>query len=187
MSQNLRNFQKALFTVDAVVRRTPDDAWDNQSGCADWTAREVLGHVIWGITNMANRIDGGDAPPQQPEADVAGPDPVASWVAARDRVLEALDRQGSLQIVAPTPFGEMAVDDFLAFYPLDPLAHSWDIAQASGIDPALPPELCEVGYAGLAAMGDNLRGPGLMGPAIDIGDDADIEARFLAMSGRDPR
>ena len=29
---------------------------------------------------------------------------------------------------------------------------SWDIAQASGVDPALPPELCEIGLAGLAAV-----------------------------------
>ncbi|MDH3705320.1 MAG: TIGR03086 family metal-binding protein [Acidimicrobiia bacterium] len=187
MSENLRNFQKAIFTLDAVVRRTPADAWDNPSGCADWTAREVLGHVIWGITNLANRANGLDSPPQQPEADIAGNDPEATWIAARDLVLGALDRPGVLQTVAPTPFGEMAVDDFLGFYPVDPLLHSWDIAKASGVDPALPTELCELGYSGLQAMGDNLRFPGGLGPVIDIGDDADIEARVLAISGRDPR
>ncbi len=186
MSENLRNFHKAIYALDAVVRRTPDDAWDNQSACTEWTAREVLGHVIWGLTNVANRAYGEDPPPQQPEADVAGVDPRATWSEARDRVLAALDRPGVLQRVETTPFGEMAVDDFLGFYPYDPLAHAWDIAQASGIDPALPVELCEAGLAGLAAIGDGLRGPGAMGPAVAIEDDADIVAKFLAISGRNP-
>ncbi|MGI9600707.1 MAG: TIGR03086 family metal-binding protein [Acidimicrobiales bacterium] len=187
MSQNLRNFQKAIYTVDGVVNRTPDDAWDNQSGCEDWTAREVLGHVIWGITNVANQANGGEAPPQQPEAEVAGSDPRQSWASARDGVLAALDQRGVLQTVSETPFGEMAVDDFLGFYSLDPLAHAWDIAQASGIDPALPPELCAAGVEGLTAMGDNLRGPGRLGPAIEVPDDADIETKFLAVAGRAAR
>lgn len=187
MSDNLRNFTKAVYALDGVVRRTPADAWDNPSACEDWTARQVLGHVIWGFTNVANRTEGKDAPPDQPEADVAGSDPQVTWAAARDRVLAALDHQGVLQQVQQTPFGEMAVDDFLGFYGFDPLAHAWDIAQAGGVDAALPPELCEQGFQGLSAIGDGLRGPGAMGPAIDIGDDTDPVHRFLAISGRDPR
>ncbi len=186
MSENLRNYTKAAYTLDAVVRRVPDDAWDRQSPCEDWTAREVLGHVIWGTRNLVALASGGERPPEQAEADVAGAHPGATWRSACDDAMAALDQPGALQRVGPGPFGEMAVDGFLGFIPSDLLAHAWDIATAAGIDAHLPADLCERGAAGLAAAGDLLRGPGLMAAPVEVPADADAATRFIALSGRRP-
>lgn len=40
MSENSRQYIKALCALQAVATRVPDDAWDNPSCCSDWTARE---------------------------------------------------------------------------------------------------------------------------------------------------
>ncbi len=186
MSENLRSFVKAAYTFDAVVRRVATDAWDHPSPCEEWTAREVAGHVIWGMRNIAALASGGPTPAEQPEADIAGVDPEATWRQACDDAMTALDQVGALARVGNGPFGEMTVDGFLGFYPSDLLAHAWDIAQAAGLDAHLPVDLCERGARGLAAAGDLLRQPGLMGPAVDVADDADAPTRFIALSGRRP-
>lgn len=186
MSEHLRNFVKSVYALDAVVQRAPADAWHRPSPCTEWTAREVLGHVIWGLDNIASRASGGDAPAERSEAEVAGPDPVETWNQTRDAVLEALDRDGALQQVFVSPFGEMSIDGFLGFYPSDVLAHTWDIATAMQIEPHLPVDLCERGAIGLAAAGDSLRRPGLMAAAVPVAGDADALTRFIALSGRNP-
>ena len=38
-------FDRALAKFDVVVQQVPDDAWSNQSPCAEWTAAHVVGHV----------------------------------------------------------------------------------------------------------------------------------------------
>lgn len=186
MSQNLRNFVKAAYAFDAVVRRVPHGAWDRQSPCEEWTARQVAGHVIWGMRNVGALASGGASPPEQPEAEIAGDDPATTWREACDTTMAALDRPGALARIGNGPFGEMTVDGFLGFYPSDLLAHAWDIATAAGLDARLPIDLCERGARGLAAAGDALRRPGLMGPAIEVDDDADATTRFIALSGRQP-
>lgn len=186
MSENLRRFVKAAYTMDAVVRRAPADAWDRPSPCTEWTAREVLGHVIWGMRNLTAIATGTERPAALPEAEVAGDDPAATWRVTCEAAMAALDRRGALARTGPGPFGETTVDGFLGFYPADLLAHTWDVARAVGIDAHLPDDLCEAAAAGLAAAGDLIRRPGLMGPPMAVPDDADAVTRFIALSGRRP-
>jgi uncharacterized protein (TIGR03083 family) len=46
VSENLRNYTKALFGFDHVARTVTPDGWDAASPCEGWTARHVAGHVI---------------------------------------------------------------------------------------------------------------------------------------------
>ena len=187
MSTNLRAYTQAVYAFDAVAQRVPDDAWDNPSPCQDWTAREVAGHVIWAARNVAALAGEAEAPEAQPEAEVAGADPLASWASARDEVLEALDHEGALQQEGPTPFGEISVDRFLGIYAVDPLIHAWDLGQATGVQVPLDPALCDRYTEQLAKAGDAIRGPGMFDDAVDVGDAADPTARLLAIAGRNPR
>ena len=69
MSENLRNFTKAIYGMDAVVQRVPVDAWDNGSPCEGWTARDVVGHqagVLNGVAQIART--GEMAMPVPPDA-----------------------------------------------------------------------------------------------------------------------
>jgi uncharacterized protein (TIGR03086 family) len=185
MSENLRIYTKTLYVMDAVVRRVPAGAWDNPSPCADWTAREVLGHAIWGLRSLTAAITGATAPEQQAEADVAGDDPVASWTGAMDAMLCALDQRGSLRRIIATPFGQMQVNDAIGALFIDPLAHAFDIATACGIEPALPEELATRGLAVLEPLNGSLRRPGLFGDRVEIDDGSTVD-RFIAFTGRQP-
>ena len=180
MSERLRRFTKAVYGFDAVVRRVDPARWDDPSPCEGWTARDVAQHQV-DVMNMVATSAGGEA------GLVDSDDPVDRWAAARDAVLAALDTQGALQRDAETPFGRMPVDRFVGILAVDPLTHTWDLATATGLDPALDPELCERGAAQLERAGDMIRGPGLYGPPVEVAPDADPATRFVAVTGRTPR
>lgn len=184
MSENLRGYVKTIFALDAVVQRVPDGSWDNQSPCEEWTAREVLGHTMWGMKRMTSVASGGAPPAEQAEADVAGADPVSSWNDCRDALLVALDQPGALQNEFDGPVGRMTLDAAMGFFFADPLLHAWDVATATGIAHAVPEDLAERAYNNLRGAGDSLRGPGMFGPASDVTDDAGVIEKFIAISGR---
>ncbi len=186
MSQNLRNFTRAVYTFDAVVRRMPEQAWDQASPCEGWAARDVLKHQCGVLDTLALIAATGEPhPPAMPEEDVT--DPVARWGETRDRVLEALDHQGALQHEGKYWFGPMSVDELISFVQWDPLTHAWDLAHTAGIEAHLPADLCELSHARVSGMHETALKWKLVTEPVDIGDDNDPVNRYLALVGRDPR
>ncbi len=186
MSRNLRDYVKSLYTVDGVVRRVADEDWDNQSPNPDWSAKETLGHVIWGVRHMSSAVRGLKAPEDDLQLSVVGSDPMTTWTEAMDELLVALDERGVLERRISTPFGEMTVDEALGSFFADPLTHAWDIAHAVGIDAVLPEELSRKGLTILKAAGEALRGPGFMQEPIEVSEVASSADQFIAYTGRKP-
>ncbi|MFV0307615.1 MAG: TIGR03086 family metal-binding protein [Desertimonas sp.] len=186
MSKNLRDYTRAVYTMDAVVNRMPADAWDNPSPCDGWTARQVLGHFMWGAERIASAAAGEDPPAPRSEAEMATDDPPRAWAATRDHVLGALDHDGALRRDFSGPFGPGDVDSFLPIHGVDGLLHAWDVATAGGIEAHLPTDLAAAGAAAIASFGDGIRQPGVFGPAVAVSDDADDVTRFVAIAGRTP-
>lgn len=183
MSENLRAYTRALYAFDAAAARVAPDQWDRPSPCAEWTAREVLGHVTWGTLAVAARAAGEEPPREASEAEIAGDDPYASFVAAREAVLGALDHEGVLQTVAETPFGEMPIDTFLGIYTLDPLVHAWDVATATGQPHGIDDAAAERALEGVRPLDEMLRGPGRFGDKVEA-DAGDAATRLAAFTGR---
>ncbi len=182
MSRNLRDFTTAVYGFDAVVRRAPSSAWSAPSACDDWTGADVVEHfrgVAGGVISFAS---GAEIKPEKPSDD-----PAADWIRLRDALLESLDVPGCLQREADTPFGHMTVDRFIGILGVDPLCHTFDLAVAAGVDPALDPGLVERYHGNLVKAGDALRMPGMFGPAIDPPADATPAEAFIALAGRNPR
>ena len=185
MSENLRRYTRALYTLDAVARRVPDDAWDEPSCCEGWTAREVAGHATWVIRNVGALTGANPAPEPMAESAVAGDDPAGTIAEAVQATLAGLDQQGILQRVEATPFGEMAVDDFIGVLWVDPLTHAWDLADAVGIDHGIDAATARAAHASLQAIDAAIRGRGRFADAIEIDTD-DPVAQFVAFAGRTP-
>lgn len=185
MSENLRNFTKAIYGFDAVVQRVRPDQWDVDTPCDGWCARDIVAHhcgVLEAVTAMVRT-----AHVAMPETPDVGDDPVGYWNRTRDDILETLDHPGSLQTTGVFWWGEMSIDQLLAFVQWDPLGHSWDLARATGQDIHADEVVALSAIATIEPMADTLRKMGLMGPPIEVAADADAMTKFLALTGRDPR
>lgn len=185
MSENLRNFTKAVYGMDAVVQRVPSDRWDEPSPCAGWSARDVVAHQVGVLRGAAATIRSGEmAGPAEPED---RSDPVALWNGARDEVLEALDHPGVLQQHGRYWFGEMSIDAFIGVVQWDPLTHAWDVSRATGVEAHIDPVLAQRSYDTISALRPALAKRHLVAEEpVAVPDDADIITRYLGLVGRDP-
>lgn len=188
MSTNLRNFTKALYGFDHVIRTVPANAWDNASPCSEWSAREVAGHAMGVVSMVAARAEGRD--PQHDfmgaPGKIAGAKPYEAWSKIRDEALEALDQQGVLQREVDMPMGKNTIDGMIGFLFADTLVHTWDLARAVKGDDRLDVELAALALKNLTPMAPMLAKTGNFAPAVDVPASADAQAKLLGLSGRKP-
>jgi len=185
MSDNCRRYVKALYALDSVAKRVPSSAWDNQSCCKEWTARQVAGHAAWVVRSTAAATGNLSRPEPTDEAEFAGDDPAATISAAVAAAVHALDQQGALAKVGPTAFGEMSVDAFLGAIWVDPLTHAWDIADATGVPHGIEQATASAAKVALEPLAEALRGPGRFDPVVG-GQHNDAVAALVAFTGRTP-
>lgn len=183
MSENLRKYINGIYTLNAVAQRVPADAWDNTSCCEGWTAREAAGHAAWLVRNVGNLAVEAGPTAEVAEAEVLGQDPAAGMRDIISTTMAQLDTPGSLQRVAVTPFGEMPIDQFIGIVWVDPLVHSWDVADAAGIDHGIDQASATDAFNQLSPLLDNLRGPGLFAEATDAAGN-DPVSTLIALTGR---
>lgn len=188
MSENLRIWTKALYGFDHVARMAQPGDWDNPSPCEGWTARHVIGHVLAIQRYFESRIAGTEPtmnPMVAPDQN-AGDDPYATWSAARDAVLAAVDQPGVLHRVVKGFAGPTSVDDMIGFNVADTTIHAWDLARALGVDDRLDPDCVARALANTEPVADRLRAAGMFADRVDIPADADPQTRLLAFTGRRP-
>ncbi len=174
-------YRRAQDGFDAVLAAVGDDRWDTPSACAEWSVRDVAGHVVWGQRQLRAWASGADygetagAPGAPHPAVLAETDPVGTWRAASVRTLteEELGRPVSLP-----GLGEVPVAGIVPLLITDLVAHSWDIDQ----DVRVEPELVAVAFGW--ARANVVRGPGFFGPELVPPAGADEQTRMLAFLGR---
>jgi uncharacterized protein (TIGR03086 family) len=180
MSQNLQNFVKGASILRNVAVRVPAESWSNASCCEGWSAKQVAGHITWGLETVANFAQGGEMAAEMPEAERAGDDPAATVCAAVDAAIAALDQPGALQ--HDTPFG-MPLDNFLQIMGVDSMTHAWDIADAVGIDAGIDDTTAAAALDTMKPMEAMMRAPGRFDPAVDTSSPSAID-QFIAFTGR---
>jgi uncharacterized protein (TIGR03086 family) len=185
------DFGRALDGFEGVLRDVDHHEWALVSPCDPWTARDVAGHVIGGVRWAAALIEGSDTVDvirdvgfSRPGS-LAGPTPLAAWIAARSALRRTIERTGTEKVLV-WPFGEQTVDTGLQWFSLEVLVHTWDLARAKGSDVRLDPDLVHEHLARLQPLGRYLRGPGMYGAELDVPAGADEQDQLLAFLGRRP-
>lgn len=69
----------------------------------------------------------------------------------------------------------------------DVIIHSWDLARAVGAGERLDDELVAAAWSQLEPQKDMLQASGLFAPPVPLPDDASLQSRLLALTGRDDR
>ncbi len=164
---------------DQRVQAAADTSWSNPSPCDEWTARDVVGHVIGNFRRLSAGL-GGPAP-----AELAADEDIrAAWNFARDG-FTGLVATADLSANLDGPFGPMPADQLLGrIITTDVLVHTWDLARSVGGDESLPVDLVEGAYSGLKPMDAMIRRPGVFSDKIEAPEGADLQTEFLCFLGR---
>lgn len=188
MMDSMATYRLAQDGLDAVLAAVPADRWDTPSACAEWTVRDVAGHVIWGQHQLRAWATGAEytqqagAPGAPHPAEMTGDDPVATWRAARAASVPTLTDTALAGTTTIPGMGEVPLAAVLNLMITDTTTHAWDIAHGLGMELELQPVL--VTHAFDWARANLVRRPGFFGPELTAPDAADEQTRMLAYLGR---
>jgi len=179
MSDLVERHRTACDGFARVAALVPEGGWQRPTPCTDWDARALVEHVIGFHEFLLLRPLGVRA--NRPREGSA-----ARWRATQDALFGALDAPGALDHATQLPGGgESTPRTMLPALTTDVLVHTWDLARATGVDPALDPALCARAHDAARAAG--------VGGATDmfaaeapVADDAPAADRLVACYGRDP-
>jgi len=150
---------------------------DDKTPCDQWDVRMLLDHMIDTQNFFAARARGEEpAFPGATPPSLIGADPAAAYEQAREETLRAHREPGALERTGP----------LLGIAFCDQLIHGWDLATATGQDATMPEDLAEAAFAMLEGrLTDDQRGSAFK-PAVDVADDAGVQDKLLAYTGRHP-
>jgi uncharacterized protein (TIGR03086 family) len=156
--------------------------WEAQSPVEDWTARDVVRHLVEWFPSFLSA--GGVELTPGPSVD---DDPVGAWRAHAAGVQALLDAPDADRPFTHPRAGAHPLDQAIdTFYTSDIFMHTWDLARATGQDDRLDPDLCAQLVEGITQIEDAIRNSGQYGPAVPVPDDAPVQDRMIGLIGRDP-
>jgi uncharacterized protein (TIGR03086 family) len=168
---------------EALIENVSPGDWGNQSPCDEWSARDVVRHVVDVHQMMLRPLDRSLSP--APSVD---DDPLGAFQAARADIAGVLDDPDLATTEYEGFFGraivEQTIDRFLGF---DLVIHGWDLASATGQPMTMEADEIDRIRAQVDGLGEALRGPGVCKQPVDVADDASDQDKLLALLGRDPR
>ncbi|GAB09594.1 hypothetical protein GOARA_043_00690 [Gordonia araii NBRC 100433] len=183
-TDDLRN---ALGALSEVVGRIRGNGWTMDTPCESWSVADVLAHVVV-VTRKFTAFAAGhtDSPRARPlkylDADLPGLLEHAALDSARAW------KDCDLARICHLPFGTFTAGEAATINSMDVLVHTWDIAIATGIPYAMPPQLLApaVEMARRLATAEAVAAK-QFGPPVLVEDDGPSEAMLLGLTGRDPR
>ncbi|WP_150309134.1 TIGR03086 family metal-binding protein [Planctomonas psychrotolerans] len=166
-------FGSRLASVTDWDAPTPDDGW---------SVGDLVRHVIDGQRAVPMLLAGSPAPASVgPEADLP-----AEWAHASRAALAAwLSVPSGTTVRLSTDV--VSAEDYLTEQVADVTIHAWDLARATGTDDTLDAELVAATWTIYEPQQDTLSLSGLFAPAVPLPDDAPLQSRLLAVTGRDVR
>jgi uncharacterized protein (TIGR03086 family) len=164
------------------IAAVPADAWQNQSPCEDWTARQLVWHVV-DVHGRFQSLVGRTLVDHPAVED----DPQGAFVAVRDQMLADLLDPVRAAEEYDGRFGKAAWGDSVSgFICFDLVVHGWDLSRATGLDETIGPEDVAWVKGILGQRGDAMRANHVIAPEVVVGEDASEKDHLIAALGRQP-
>jgi uncharacterized protein (TIGR03086 family) len=180
MEDVTERYRRLAVTLTARIEGVPGDAWSNPTPCAQWTARDLVGHLV-DVHGRFQQLVGRTLV----EHPAVEEDPVAAWAAVRDQMQADLDDPARVDEEYDGRFGRStfgaSVDGFVNF---DLVVHGWDLARATGQDDTIEPQDVQRVEGQVDAMGDVMRENGVIADPVDPAPDASAQDRLMNSLGR---
>jgi uncharacterized protein (TIGR03086 family) len=180
MSEVAERYASIADGFSARLSRMTEDRWPLQSPCTEWTARDVVVHVIDTHRRVLAAL--GDVP-----ATGLGPgaDREREWSSATDAIRTVLADDARASQTVGGMFGEQPFEALVGrLLCADTLIHTWDLARATGQDERLDAGACVTALEFLLPIDEAIRRPGGFAPKLEPPAGADAQARLLSFAGR---
>lgn len=173
-------YRRVSKGFDDVVQSVTPDRWEAQSPCEQWTARDVVAHVVQGHRRVIAGVRSGELTPLG-----ADEDPRQAWEEASGAMNEITADPEALAREIDGPFGKMPAGEIIGrFVIMDLLVHTWDLARAVGADERLDEDSVHDAYDTLKPLDAMIRQPNVFGPRLEPPLGADLQTEFLYFLGR---
>jgi uncharacterized protein (TIGR03086 family) len=155
--------------------------------CVGWDVRALVGHVAGVYDAVANALHGERVDLASASVEL-GDDPGPAIANAASEMMQAWREPDALDRVLRTTIRDMPAALATRIVAGDSLLHAWDLARALGRNVTLPEDLTAAQLAMMQQYYDPAtRGPGRgFDVAVEWADDAPVQERLVALSGRDP-
>jgi uncharacterized protein (TIGR03086 family) len=177
---------EALASTRHYVAGIGADQWGRPSPCEGWDVRELVNHVVSGnywaaelaagrtIEDVGDRLDG----------DMLGDEPLAAYDQSSGAASAAFHVPGAMEAMCAVSYGPVPGEVYAGHRFIDVLIHGWDVAQSTGQDTTIPPELVEACWAVVEPQKELLVGSGMFGSDHEAPSGADRQTELLALLGR---
>ncbi|MFZ7088234.1 TIGR03086 family metal-binding protein [Curtobacterium sp. RRHDQ10] len=160
--------------------------WDAPTPDSEWTTRDLVTHVIDEQRWIPLLLTGRDHEQAEADLEPIGDDLVAAWssfAAAATAAWHDVPMDTPVHLSTDT----VRAGDYLAEQTSDITIHTWDLARATGSDERLPDDLVEAVWTVFEPQIDSLAASGLYDAPVRVDDQAPLQTRLLAATGRDAR
>ncbi|NLU65454.1 TIGR03086 family protein [Rhodococcus sp. HNM0563] len=172
-----REFDTRLAHITDWTAPTPD---------TEWNVADLVRHMVDEQRWVAPILEGHTVADAEAKLEPIRDDLAAEWHRYAEEATAAwaatpLDKPVHLS------YGTVSCLDYLKQQVSDIAVHTWDLARAVGDGDRLNPGLVDAVWTDLQSQRDVLASSGLFGPPVQIPDDAPVQDRLIALTGRDPR
>jgi uncharacterized protein (TIGR03086 family) len=158
--------------------------WDAPTPDSEWTTRDLVAHVVDEQRWIPLLLSGCEFEQAEADLEPIGDDLVAAWARFATAATEAW------RTVEPDKSVHLSTDvvtaaEYLAEQTSDIAIHTWDLARATGSDEQLPNDLVQAVWEHFEPQIESLAATGLYDAPVRVADDAPLQTRLLAVTGRD--
>ena len=192
-------FIKAEQALQNVVDQISDDQWAMEMPPAfamravdrPVTLREIINYHAYDDAWVPDMLAGhtmDEVGQAAFKGDLLGDDPRTSFaqVVAKACAAAGTVNDADLERTVHCSFGDYSVREY--FWQINSFRalRAHDIADVIGVDSTLPPELVQGVWDEISPHAEEWRSIGVFGPRVEVPEDASLQDKLLALTGRHP-
>jgi len=166
--------------VDAI------EDWTAPTPDTEWTVSDLVRHVIIEQQWIPPLLAGLSIAEARRRVAPLGDDLAAEW-RTHSRLATEAWASAPVDASVQLSYDTVTVIDYLREQVSDVTIHSWDLARAIEADEELSATLVEAVWTVFEPQRDALEASGLFQSPVPLADDAPLQSRLLALTGRDDR
>jgi uncharacterized protein (TIGR03086 family) len=172
--------------TEFAVRLSAVTDWSAPTPDTEWDTRQLVTHVIEEQQWVPLLLEGRTLREARAAKRPIGDDLRSEW-AKYSSAATAAWQNAQQDAPVQLSYDTVTVAEYLKEQVSDVAIHSWDLARAVGADETLDDALIEAVWTVFEPQKDTLEASGLFASPVPIPEDAPLQSKLLALTGRDDR